>query len=294
MIIIPPKQEYLNQHSNIKYHCSIHGIQKGRPINLINGEGCPVCGQEKRNIFFRDDWNTVIKKITEKHPNYFIDPEQPFLNHHTPIVFKCNLHGNKISNANSLLSKGSGCDECGNNKRAESQKSDWKIVLTQIELIHSNITIDTNQTYLNTNTKVTYSCKKHGKHTATPSKLLQGRGCPKCAIENHQGYSDSGWIALCGTRVAKLYWIEMSYENEKWVKFGRTFVTLKDRFWELKKLNIEYTVIKIITGEPDYICKLERRVHKFLKKFRYTPKIDFGGRTECFKIKEIPAILSIL
>lgn len=282
---ISEDQKYVNQHTNIKYQCSIHGIQRGRPLNLLNGQGCPVCGQESRNEFFRDDWNSVIERINIKHSNYYVYPDQPFINHFTPIVFNCSLHGDKISNTNTLLSKGSGCDECGNIKRAESQKSNWVIVFQQIEKIHPNILIASNQKYLNTHSKIEYICNKHGKHSATPSKLLQGSGCPDCAIENHHGYSDSAWIALCGERVAKLYWIEMRLNDEVWYKFGRTFMSVKDRFWNLKKINITYNIIKVVTGNPDYICKLERRIHKFYKKYRYIPSVEFGGRTECFEKK---------
>ena len=280
---IPQNQEYINQNRNINYICSIHGFHRGRPINLLNGQGCPVCGQEKRNEFFRDDWFSLIEKINFKHPKYFIYPEQPFINHHTPIVFKCPIHGDKISNANNLLSKGSGCPECSNIRRSESQKSNWEDVFKQIEEIHKNISIPKEQRYINTNTKIEYTCIKHGKHSASPSKLLRGSGCPQCAHENHHGYLDSAWIALCGKRIAKLYWIEMQHNNEVWYKFGRTFMSVKDRFWELKKKNITYCVVKVISGDPEYICKLERRIHKFYKKYRYIPSVDFGGRTECFK-----------
>lgn len=284
LYILDENQKYYNQHTNIKYACPEHGIQKGRPINLLSGQGCPVCGQESRNDFFRDDWEDVRKKIHSKHPMYHVYQEQPYLNHHTPIVFKCNIHGDKVSNANTLLSKGSGCDECGNIRRAESQKSDWASVISYIESIHENIKIVKDQKYVNTNSKIEYLCNKHGIHQATPSKLIQGRGCPECAKENHHGYSDSAWIKLCGSRVAKLYWIKMEHENVKWTKIGRTFMSIKERFWELNKIGINYEVIRVITGDPEYICKLERRMHKFYKKHQYIPTINFGGRTECFKI----------
>lgn len=279
---IDSDQKYVNQHTNIKYKCSYHGIQRGRPLNLLTGQGCPVCGQESRNDFFRDDWSFVIEKIHLKHENYYVYPEQPFINHHTPIVFNCPLHGDKISNANNLLCKGSGCNECGNTKSSESQKSDWKLVFEQIENINPNIKILANQKYINTNTKIQYSCNKHGIHLATPSKLLKGQGCPDCAVENRYGYSDSAWVTLCRDRIAKLYWIEMEFEGKVWYKFGRTFMSIKDRFWELKRINVTYKIIKVVTRDPLYICHLERRIHKLYKKHRYVPPIDFGGVTECF------------
>lgn len=282
--IVPINQTYFNQHTNLIYYCKIHGKQKGRALNLINGQGCPVCGQENRNKLFRDDWNEVIKKIENKHKNYIVYREQRFENHHSPIVYKCSIHGDKVSTANSLLSKGTGCNECGKYKRAESQKSNWVEVVNKIHSINKNIIIDVNQHYENTNSPVIYFCKKHGKHYATPSKLLMGRGCPKCANESRNNYSDTAWCLLCGDRDAKLYWIKMKYKNDEWFKIGKTFQSIKNRWWELKKIGIEYEVLKVIIGTPEYICKLERRVHKFYKNKHYVPQVNFGGHlTECLK-----------
>jgi hypothetical protein len=77
----------------------------------------------------------------------------------------------------------------------------------------------------------------------------------------------------------------MRYDGEEWYKFGKTFQRIKARWWELKKLGIDYEVIRVIVGEPEYICKLERRIFKFYKKREYVPSIAFGGHlTECLTI----------
>ena len=281
---VPVEQVYTNQNSNIYYICRYHGKQKGRPINLLNGQGCPVCGQESRNEFFSDDWETVIEKIENKYPNYHVYRDQAFQNHHTPIVYCCDKHGDKITTSNALLSKGAGCDECGIVKRSESQRSLWDDVASKIEQIHDNIIVPRNQEYINTKEHITYECRIHGRQLASPSHLLQGKGCPQCAIENRNNYSDSAWCRLCGDRDAKLYWIKMKYDDETWYKFGKTFQRIKDRWWELKKLGIQYEVLRVVIGEPEYICKLERRVLRFYRKKHYVPSIAFGGHlTECVK-----------
>jgi len=276
---------YKNQHSKITYKCNIHGLQRGIVNNLLNGEGCPVCGQESRNSFFRDSWQNVIDKIEKKHPHYHVYRDQSFENHHSPIVFCCDKHGDKISTANSLLSKGAGCDECGHIKRSISQKSNWEDVAKKIETIHENISVPRSQDYINTKNHIVYECSIHGLQKAAPSHLLQGRGCPKCAIENRNNYSDSAWCKLCGDRVAKLYWLKMRYGNYEWYKIGKTFQKIEDRWWELKKKNIEYEVIQTICEKPEIICDLERSAHKKLKGWHYIPSIPFGGHlTECFEI----------
>ena len=37
--------------------------------------------------------------------------------------------------------------------------------------------------YTNNHTKVTITCRKHGDFEQTPNSHLNGRGCPKCAME---------------------------------------------------------------------------------------------------------------
>jgi hypothetical protein len=283
--MVPLNQDYYNQHTNVTYICKIHGKQKGRPINLLNGQGCPVCGQESRDEFFRDDWYDVIRRIEIMYPEYHVLKDQIFRNHHTPIVYVCKYHGEKISTANALLSKKAGCDECGIEKRAKSQRRDWINLITAIEEIHKNITIPKKQVYRSVNSHINYVCDKHGIQKATPSKLLQGRGCPECAKLSRHNYSDSAWCKLCGDRNAKLYWLKMKYKDEVWYKFGKTFQSIKDRWWELKKIGIDYEVVRVIIENPEYICKLERRVNRFYKKRHYVPSISFGGHlTECFTI----------
>jgi hypothetical protein len=285
---VPTEQVYISQNRNIVYICREHGRQRGRPINLLNGQGCPVCGQERRNEFFRDDWGSVIGRIEEKYPEYHVYPDQSFENHHSPIVYRCKFHGDKISNTNTLLSAAAGCDECGIKKSADSQRANWQDVVSKIKSINPEIIIPADQEYKSVNDKIIYVCKEHGKQFATPGKLMMGRSCPQCAIENRNNYSDSAWCRLCGGREAKLYWLRMKYKDEEWYKFGKTFQRIKDRWWELKKLDIEYEVIRVIIGDPEYICKLERKIHKFYKKRHYIPAITFGGHlTECLAIPTV-------
>lgn len=46
----------------------------------------------------------------------------------------------------------------------------------------------------------------------------------------------------------------------------------------------QYKIIKEITDKSEYIYDLEKELHRKYKKFKYEPKIYFGGITECFNI----------
>lgn len=55
---------------------------------------------------------------------------------------------------------------------------------------------------------------------------------------------------------------------------------MKERF----KYHIPYNYETLInfTASPDLIWELEKELHSEYKKIKYLPKLEFGGKTECF------------
>jgi hypothetical protein len=51
----------------------------------------------------------------------------------------------------------------------------------------------------------------------------------------------------------------------------------------IERRDYKVTILCNKHGELKHICELERRIIKNNKEFRYTPKIPFGGQTECFE-----------
>ena len=85
---------------------------------------------------------------------------------------KCSYVWNVV--ANSLI-RGLGCPKCAGN----APKTTDQFIL---ELKNKNNDITVLGEYKGANTKIAVACKKCGKEwLVTPSKLLNGRGCPTCA-----------------------------------------------------------------------------------------------------------------
>lgn len=79
-----------------------------------------------------------------------------------------------------------------------------------------------------------------------------------------------------------LYFVKLTSKNECFYKIGITRISVKER---LRKLSYIYDikVLGIATGTVRYIYTMEQKFLQVYKEFRYVPKTDFAGITECFK-----------
>ena len=139
---------------------------------------------------------------------------------------------------------------------------------------------------------ITVICKKHGKFKIKASEFVSNstkRGCQKCSKEKCiTGWGKTSWYN-CGNRSKKfdsykVYIIECYNEYEKFVKIGRTFMTLKNRFDARSNLPYKYNIIRIITGTHLEMYDLENKLIRKFKQHKYTPNIKFSGACECFNI----------
>ena len=82
----------------------------------------------------------------------------------------------------------------------------------------------------------------------------------------------------------KVYIIKCFNDNEVFYKVGRTHTKVGKRFSNRVKINMPYTyeIVDIIEGNPFHIYKLENKIQRELKEFKYKPLIGFAGMTECF------------
>lgn len=63
--LITTKSEIKNNTTYIEYICPIHGIQKARLNNLINGKGCPECAKDARRKMYQLSADEVEHRISE-------------------------------------------------------------------------------------------------------------------------------------------------------------------------------------------------------------------------------------
>lgn len=63
------------------------------------------------------------------------------------------------------------------------KKYDTQNFISKALTLHGDLYSYKNVDYVNSRTKVSVTCKKHGDFFTTPSSFLQGKGCPKCKFE---------------------------------------------------------------------------------------------------------------
>lgn len=183
--------------------------------------------------------------------------------------------------------RGGVCPFCNTNNsrlnKEEFVKRSINIHGNKYDYFHTN--------YKNNATKVNILCKSHGEFLQTPQNHLCGQGCPKCAKEATRniswGYSSWGDCGIKSKRFDsfKVYVIECYNNYERFIKIGKTFNTIDNRFDNSIKMPYSWDIVKIYEGSPIDMCNLEKKLHKTFKELKYNPILPFDGSKECFYIQ---------
>ena len=215
----------------------------------------------------------------------------------TKIDIICRIHG--IFNQNPHNHKcGQGCPECGKTKKVNKIGANFEKYVEILKDVHENKYDYSKLVYNGYTNKSVIICPKHGEFEQSFSNHLHGFGCSKCKYELFsKNYSENptGWTLTEWKKAGeiskrfdgfKVYIIKCFNEDEEFYKIGRTYLSVKYRF--IGNLPYNYTVLNEIRGEAREIFKLESKLKRENKEFKYKPKIEFGGMYECFShIKDI-------
>ena len=207
-----------------------------------------------------------------------------YTNSRTKVVVGCPIHGNFTALPKNLM-RGSSCPECGNIVSTTKRVKTKDTFSEEATALHNGKYSYNEVNYISSKHKVTITCPLHGTFEQSPNSHLAGQGCPRCgqasktSIWSNTAWREAGEISDNFTAYT-LYIITCSSDNEQFIKIGKTFRTLEERF----EYGMPYTwePVHIITGTADYISNLERRLHKDLKSYKYVPDTSFGGLEECF------------
>lgn len=123
-----------------------------------------------------------IEKLNKINCN--IDIVSEYINMTTKVLCRCLIDecGYEWYATPHKLLLGTGCPMCGIKSRATKQTKTYEQFVDEIKIINPNIQIIGN--YINANTKIKCNCLIHNKEfSMTPNNLLQGKGCPICAIQ---------------------------------------------------------------------------------------------------------------
>lgn len=183
MAMVNPEVEILGDYvsTRVKLECRCKNCGHTwfvAPHQLLIGQGCPPCGHRK-----------AVEKAAEKHrktPQQYRDefdaanPTKTLLSEYTgslrQVKVRCNICGHVWSPRSESVLRGTGCPVCVNEGKRKAHDAFSE------ELMAVNPNIEILGRYEKCSKPIAVKCKKCGHiWQPRPSKLLAGRGCPKCA-----------------------------------------------------------------------------------------------------------------
>ena len=120
-----------------------------------------------------------IKLANDIHKGKYDYSIAEYKNKEEKIDIICPIHGVFKQKA-SLHLKGSGCPKCSYIERGLSARKNKDIFVSEANRIHKNYYSYEKFVYVNSHTKGTILCPKHGEFQQTPNDHLQGKGCNLC------------------------------------------------------------------------------------------------------------------
>ena len=216
-----------------------------------------------------------IEKAISIHGNFYDYSKSKYINSRTHVDIRCRIHGVFKQMPRTHIKQGSGCPDCGGTKKLSQSE-----FLMKCSQIHSNKYDYSKTVYSGMNKKITITCKEHGDFTQEAVEHYRGRGCIKCGRMS-MGYGKDRFIKACqkNNGNALIYLLKCTGNDECFYKIGITSKNVKSR-----TINIPYKSDLISTIEDDGLTVFmkEKELHKKLKKYKYSPRIEFCGQTECF------------
>lgn len=101
-------------------------------------------------------------------------------------------------------------------------------------------------------------------------------------LKHSTAYSSTSNSFIHYNKIHKVYIIRCWNEKEDFIKIGRTFKNITERF-NKARMPYNYTVLSIYNFNDNLTCNtFEKKLHRKYFKYRYNPLLSFIGDTECF------------
>lgn len=175
------KVVYTGPHNKVIITCPKHGDFEQQACSHLQGNGCKECKREKHIKDITYDTNIFIKKARAIHGKRYDYSKVDYQGWRVPVTIICPIHGEFLQNPSTHL-RGHGCKWCNNSQ--DNKKIGTEKFIERARLVHGDKYDYSKVEYVNTNTDVIITCKKHGDFKQRPGDhVRKGYGCPYCANE---------------------------------------------------------------------------------------------------------------
>lgn len=162
---------YRNTTTNITIICPVHGPFQQTPNEHLVSTGCPICTGLKPVTA-----EEFLTRARAQHGDRYDYSQMDYQGWREPVAIRCAVHG-IFWQQPKAHAKGHGCPTCGGSTLLSLE--DW---LARAREVHGERYDYSQVRLVNTSTKVTILCAKHGPFEQRPvDHVLNAQGCPECA-----------------------------------------------------------------------------------------------------------------
>lgn len=179
------KVNYVNSHTKVTIVCKNHGNFEQLPYSHLNGSGCANCGLIQKANSRKSNIDEFIEKSTEVHGDRYDYTKVVYSKANEKVIIICKKHG-EFEQIPSDHYGGHGCAKCGGEQNADNYRKTTAEFVEKANLIHGDKYDYSKSNYVNSKTKLTIICQKHGEFEQIPSDHLYGKGCRLCANEQNR------------------------------------------------------------------------------------------------------------
>lgn len=231
-----------------------------------------------------------IEKVKEVHGDIFLFQKTEYVHTHAPIVLTCKKHGDFLKKRAYQVLQGQECPECRIQKLLVKRQNQF---IEIANTVHSHKYDYSLVRYKDAKTKVEIICPIHGVFKQRPNTHISKHGCYECAKSHcSDGIYCDNYFKQHKNKQGYLYIIKFFNEEETFIKVGMTKQhKIKKRFSSQVNYRYQILVYQPMSLKRAYL--LEQQYKLKYKDHKYTPKIKFGGYTECFKEQILEDIINV-
>lgn len=175
------KVEYINNSTNIKIICPIHGEFEQTPAAQLSGKGCRKCSTEKNAIKKSFTTEKFIEKSKSIHGDKYDYSKIEYTGIFNKVKIICPIHG-EFEQVAKIHMDGGNCQRCSFIASSINKKSNTENFILKAKEKHGDKYDYSETEYISAKTKVKIFCKEHnGFFYQQPSNHLYGFGCNKCS-----------------------------------------------------------------------------------------------------------------
>lgn len=270
------KSVYTTAKDKLIIICRTHGEFMQEAYSHTIGTGCPSCARRNLESSFEEE----ARKI---HGDYYDYSLVDYKGNNKKVKIICKKHGLfEQTPSNHLMGKR--CSLCAFKSRAKLKTFPFSEFERRSKEVHGGIYTYYENEYLGVRSKTRISCRKHGDFHQEARLHMNGAVCPECAKDGY-GFGLSSFVRrseISNDGYATLYLIKCWNDSEEFYKVGITSRKVKDRFQSRSLMPYNFSIVRELVDSAETIYRAEKAIHRLMSNKKYSPKIHFGGYTECF------------